>query len=180
MLRSQVCRLSQSPSPAFHRLAGDGRDQIHIDICKAFFPGHLVCFQEILPGMDAAQHSQLPIIHGLGSDAQPVDAKLAVSLQLLSCHCPRIHLCGDLRIFRQPKGLPYRLENSSGLVRFQNGRRPSSQEDADNRRNLCQRSMGADLPAKVFHISLPLCLGGRSGQEITIVTFTDTKWNMKV
>ena len=180
MLRPKACHLFQAFLPSVQGLERYPGHQVNIDISKSFSSCHLVGMKKILKCMDSSQDLQLLVSDGLQSDTQAADSHLAICDQLLRGYRSRIHLNGDLRILVHHERLPYRIKYGEYLCRNKEGGGPSSYEYAYNMISLCQRPVRTDPLAKAFHILLPLPLFRGRGQEITIFTFTDAKWNMNI
>jgi hypothetical protein len=69
MLRIQGFRLFQGLTPNLHRLAGNRKHQIDIDIFKAAVPCKAITIQKFLSGMNPSQTAEKSVVQGLSADA---------------------------------------------------------------------------------------------------------------
>ena len=200
MFRTERSGGMKGISPVRQCLSRQCRDQININVVKSSLPCPLITLQKLCMTVNSSHADQLPVMHGLAADRDPVNPRRAKPVQFLRIQCAGICLNRDLCITLYRKGFPDGIHHPGNLVSRQHRRGSAANEDGRDflRVPFTLKSIHRPAPfrtqirpAKPFPCLADLCLqcfqiaflhvaSGRKAQKITVAALADTERDMDV
>ena len=157
ILRVQRDGLPQTMLKALHRVPRQARDEVHVDVLVACFPGVGVAVQNVLCRVLAANTGQHLVREGLGVDGDAGGPVLLDDRQLFGVGAVRAaRLHGVLHHLREVKVLPHGAHQLAQLVRREAGGGAAANVDAaeGQARFVSLYFDLLHLPAEAVHIGL--------------------------
>ena len=96
-------------------LAGERRDDVHVDVVKADASGQLIRLHRLLRGVRAADSRQRRVVHRLRIDADPRHGMVAEHAELLCVQ--RVRPTGLNGKFRQRAEMPFNMREQAVKLR---------------------------------------------------------------